>query len=434
MWRLLYPLVLTLAWPLVRLRLWRRARREPAYGRRVAERFGRVPAGIPPGCVWFHTVSAGETLAAAPLIAALTRRFPEQPFLVTTMTPTGSDQVGARLGASVHHCYAPYDFPWAVRRFYEAARPRLLVLMETELWPNLIAAAHRRGVPVLLVNARLSARSARGYRRLGALSRRMLGQLDVIACQYPDHARRFVALGAPAARVLTLGSVKFDLTLPADHPAQVAGLQQRFRFGGGVWVAGSTHAGEEAVLLAAHARLRARHPDVRLVLVPRHPVRAAEVAALCRERGLSVAMQSEPSAADAAADVVVVDVMGALLAWYGVADVAFVGGSLVAHGGHNPIEPALCGAPVLMGPSVFNFEDVVAAFRDGGALTPVADGEALTAALADAFDDPAAARDRGERGRQVVAGHGGASARLSDLIAGRIAALGAAEDNRPALG
>ncbi|MFU8817115.1 MAG: lipid IV(A) 3-deoxy-D-manno-octulosonic acid transferase [Pseudomonadales bacterium] len=423
MLRFVYQLLLVAAWPWVQLRLRWRARREPEYGQRIAERFGRLPAEIPAGCVWFHTVSAGETIAAAPLIAELAALFPTQPILVTTMTPTGSAQVRARLGERVHHCYAPYDFPWAVRRFYDRLQPRLLVLMETELWPNLIAAAAARDVPALLVNARLSARSARGYRRVGSLTRSMLGSLQYIACQYPDHAQRFIELGAPAERVLTHGSVKFDLRLPDDHAERVRALAARWGLHGPAWVAGSTHPGEETAVLAAHRWLLQRQPDARLVLVPRHPARAPEVAALCRDQGLSVARQSAPGADDASAQVIVGDTMGELLYLYGLGDVAFVGGSFADVGGHNPIEPALCGKPVLMGPVVHNFADVVAAFRDAGCLQIVADAQQLGCAVARWMDDPAARLALGLRAREVVAANGGATVRLRALLIETIDAL-----------
>ena len=200
-WRAVYRLLLLAARPWVVVRLWLRGRTEPEYRARIAERFAELPAGLPQQPVWFHTVSAGETIAAAPLIRALNGMFPDVPFLVTTMTPTGSAQVARLLGDRVAHCYAPYDFPGTVRRFYDAVQPRLLVLMETELWPNVLREASRRGVPALLVNGRLSERSAAGYRRLGALTRDMLGSLRFIACQYPLHAERFLSLGARPERL-----------------------------------------------------------------------------------------------------------------------------------------------------------------------------------------------------------------------------------------
>ncbi len=426
MWRWLYQGLLVMLWPWVHLRLRWRARREPAYGERIGERFGDVPASVTAGAIWFHTVSAGETIAAAPFVARLADDYPDQALLVTTMTPTGSAQVTARLGGRVDHCYAPYDFPWAVRRFFERVRPRLLVLMETELWPNLIDQAARRGVPVLLVNARLSERSARGYGHLGALTRGMLAQLRLVACQYPDHARRFEALGVPAARLLVLGSVKFDQTLPADHEVRVRALAERFALPAEpfapVWIAASTHPGEETLALAAHQDLRRHWPQARLILVPRHPTRADEVAKLVTERGFAVARQSRPGPADRAAAVILGDTMGELLYLYGLARLAFVGGSF-GRGGHNPIEPALCGVPVVMGPDVFNFTDVVVAFEDAGCLWRVGDGPGLSRAVVRAFDDGVGLSRHGARAAAVVAEHTGASARLIELLSAQIRAV-----------
>lgn len=426
MWRWLYQMLLVFAWPAVRLRLYWRARREPAYGERIAERYGRVPARVRRGAVWFHTVSAGETIAAAPLIGELAAAFPERPFLVTTMTPTGSAQVAARLGDRVDHCYAPYDFPWAVRRFFARTEPCLLILMETELWPNLIAEAARRGIPVSLVNARLSERSARGYRRLGALTRGMLERLRWVACQYPEHARRFAALGVPEDRLLVHGSVKFDVALPADHGARVRELRARWSLDNApVWIAASTHPGEEAMALTVHQRLRGAHPDARLLLVPRHPTRAEAVLRACREAGFDAVCVSTPSAADTSASVILGDTMGELLYLYGAADLAFVGGSFFGRGGHNPIEPALCSVAAVMGPDVFNFSDVVAAFRAADALQLVADQAALGDAVCGAFDDIRGRRERGLRAHRVVAANTGARARLRALLAREIGAAAA---------
>jgi len=425
MWNLLYQSLLLLAWPWVHVRLYWRGRREPEYRQRIAERFGRVPADIVPGGIWFHTVSAGETIAAAPLIHELAEAFAEQAFLVTTMTPTGSAQVQSRLGERVQHCYAPYDFPWAVRRFYDRAQPRLLVLMETELWPNLIAEAWRRGVPVVLVNGRLSERSARGYGRLGSLTRTMLGRLEFVACQYPEHARRFAALGVPEDRLAVHGSVKFDAALPADHGHRVAALRGRFALGDEpVWIAASTHPGEETLVLSVHERLRSCHSGARLVLVPRHPRRAPEVAELVRARGWSLALQSVPDPdIDVSAGVIIGDTMGELLYLYALGDVAMVGGSFSGTGGHNPIEPALCGVPVIMGPSIFNFTDVVERFREADCLELAAHKNELTQVLERWLADSQARRNRGSRARQVIADNAGASRRLHTLLEEQIRAV-----------
>lgn len=431
MWRTLYQALLVLAYPVVRLRLHWRARREPEYGKRISERTGRVPASVPRHPVWFHTVSAGETIAAAPVIRVLATEFPELDFLVTTMTPTGSAQVKSLLADCVAHCYAPYDFRWGVKRFYATVAPRLLVLMETELWPNLIDQASKRGIPAVLVNARLSQRSARGYARIGALTRSMLDQLSFIACQYPDHAQRFLELGAADGRVSALGSVKFDVRLPADHSERVAELKAAWSLAHRpIWIAGSTHPGEEEVVLAAHKIIRGDCPQACLLLVPRHPARAGEVERLVVAAGFSVARQSEldgsravpggASATSVAPDVIVADTMGQLLYLYGLSSVAFLGGSLVSVGGHNPIEAAVCAQPLVMGPETFNFPDVVAAFSDAGCLFLARNAEQLAAHVSNCLSNRALCRDLGNAARDVVARNTGATDRLLDLLRAEI--------------
>lgn len=411
-----YQVLLVLVWPLVRVRLWWRGRREPGYRERVAERFGHAPADLPTGAIWVHAVSAGETIAAVPMIEGLSAANPHVPLLVTTMTPTGSGEVVRRLGSKVSHCYAPYDFRWAVDAFLDRVRPRALILVETELWPNLVLRSRQRGIPVVLVNGRLSERSARGYARIGPLVAIMLAQFDLIACQSEAHRSRFLALGANPASVRVLGSVKFDLTLNDGQRTEAARLRQ-------VWglvdrpvlIAASTHPGEEEQVLEAFCTLRRTFPSTCLLLVPRHPVRATQVAELVTRKGLKVARQSELH--NSAEDVVVGDVMGALLTLYGVADIAFVGGSLVPHGGHNPIEAAVWGKPVLVGPHVFNFQAVVDGFREASALTMVADASMLADALLRLIADPAVAAAQGLKGAQVVMASAGALDRTLDALA-----------------
>ncbi len=421
-WRAAYRMLLLAARPWALLRLWLRGRREPEYRQRIPERFARLAADVPERPVWFHTVSAGETIAAAPLIASLVEAFPGVPFLVTTMTPTGSAQVKKLLGGRVAHCYAPYDFPDAVRRFFDRVRPRLLVLMETELWPNMLREAAQRDVPALLVNARLSARSAAGYGRLGALTISMLSSLRFIACQYPGHAERFLALGAAPERLGVLGSVKFDVSLPDDHAERVALLRRNWQLSTRhVWIAGSTHAGEEAVVLDAHRRLRAQLPDALLILVPRHPNRRDEVGSLIDRHGFRQGRMSTGERL-AGLDVILCDTMGDLLYLYGLSEAAFIGGSLVPVGGHNPIEAAICAQPLVMGASVFNFPDVVAMFEDAGGLCRVDDAEALASVIAAYLEDPALRRKAGDAAARVVHENAGATARLSGLLSAEIRA------------
>ncbi len=432
-----YQVILWLALPLVWVRLKLRARREPAYGERRAERLGDVPAEVRSGPIWFHTVSAGESIAAAPVIRALAEQFDDLPVLVTTMTPTGSAQVMERLGDLVDHCYAPYDFGFAVDRFYRRVAPRALILMETELWPNLIAAAARRNIPVYLINARLSARSARGYGRVAGLTRRMLEQLTYVACQSEEHRERFIELGLPPDRIAALGSVKYDVTLPegsavrTDEMRRALGLGERL-----VWIAASTHPGEDEQVLDAYASLRQSYPDLCLLLVPRHPHRADDVAAMANAAGWRVVRQSQAvpdsgaavpmdsAAEDGAAPAVVVgDVMGTLLQLYGLAHVAFVGGSLVPVGGHNPLEPALWHLPIVSGPEQFNFTEVMQELQSRGGLVTVADSKALAdvvgAWLADA--DLRATVGAGAAG--ALAENRGATVRVVSLLTDSVSGL-----------
>ena len=434
--RALYSLLLLLARPMVHLRLRWRARQTPAYGERMAERFGHVPPNIPRGVVWLHTVSAGETIAAAPLIRALAARLgsssTQQPrLLVTTMTPTGSDEVRRLFGSTVAHCYAPYDFSDAVRRFNERVDPVALVLLETEIWPNMIRLTADRNVPVVLVNARLSARSARGYARVSTLIQPVLQRLAWIACQYPADANRFRALGASAAALEVTGSIKFDVAEQHTSDLQQAQLD-RIKTAGSLegrqlWIAGSTHEGEDAILLAAHQLLRAEFPGLCLLLVPRHPERFATVAQLAADQlptqRLSGILVTDAPLEQLITDpaVLVADVMGLLRPLYGLADVAFIGGSMVALGGHNPIEAAVAGLPMIMGPGRYNFAGVCDLFTEAGCLHQVADGDELVAVVRELLRDDALRAEQGRRARELVAENAGASERLLKRLTSLVA-------------
>ncbi|MDE0224015.1 MAG: lipid IV(A) 3-deoxy-D-manno-octulosonic acid transferase [Gammaproteobacteria bacterium] len=417
--RVVYNLLLLLAWPIAWVRLFNRAKSEPAYAERRSERWGHVPENLGRDVIWFHTVSAGEAIGAAPTIRALKARMPDQRFLVTTTTPTGSEQVVERLGDIVDHCYAPYDFPWAVARFLRRVEPRALVLMETELWPNILRHTKQRGALTCLVNARLSERSARGYARVSGLTRAMLRDVDHLFCQYPETARRFEALGADKARLEVTGSIKFDLDIPSNLDSEVARLRREWTPDRPAWIAGSTHPGEEEVVLSAHAQLRDRFPNLLLVLVPRHPRRANDVAALCTQRGLSTARLSESPSARQKPDVLIVDVMGQLLYWYGVARVALLGGSLVPVGGHNPIEAAIHGTPMLMARHRFNFAEITEQFEEAGCLGLVEE-KSLAGAVAELLAHPEIGGAQSRAAREVIDRNRGAGdkllARLEEII------------------
>ncbi len=411
--RTLYTLLFHLGLPLVLLRLLWRAWRAPAYSRRIGERFAFGLPPLRPGGIWVHAVSVGESIAAAPMIRQLMARYPQLPITVTCMTPTGSERIQALFGDSVQHCYLPYDLPWAAARFLDRVQPKLAVVMETELWPNHIHQCARRGIPVALANARLSERSARGYARFARLTAPMLAKQSLIAVQTEAEAERFRQLGARRECVEVTGSIKFNLTIDPVLLERAAALRAQWEARQRpLWIAASTHAGEDEIVLAAHRQLLARHPQALLILVPRHPERFAAVAELCRKEGFASVRRSQGEAVGAGIDVLVGDTMGELLFLYALADVAFVGGSLVPNGGHNLLEPAALGKPVLSGPHLFNFLEIAAQLRDAGALREVSNAAELASAVDALWSDPAMIELMRNAGLDVLKANQGALERL----------------------
>ncbi|MFC3945169.1 3-deoxy-D-manno-octulosonic acid transferase [Pseudomonas gingeri NCPPB 3146 = LMG 5327] len=423
--RTLYTLLFHLGLPLVALRLWLRARKAPAYARRIGERFARGLPPMRPDGIWVHAVSVGESIAAAPMIRALLAQYPQLPITVTCMTPTGSERIKALFASEprIQHCYLPYDLPWAAARFLDAIRPRLAVIMETELWPNHIHQCARRGIPVALANARLSARSARGYARFARLTRPMLEEMSLIAVQTEAEAERFRQLGARPESVEVTGSIKFDLSIDPQLLARAAELRGQWQAQQRpVWIAASTHEGEDEVVLAAHRQLLASHPDALLILVPRHPERFNSVFELCRQQGFPTVRRSTAEPVSAQVSVLLGDTMGELLFLYALADSAFVGGSLVPNGGHNLLEPAALSKPVLSGPHLFNFLEIAALMREAGALQEVDDAEGLAVAVQRLFELPRDAQKMAEAGLKVMQANQGALQRLLDGL-GRLLSL-----------
>ncbi|MEX2961711.1 lipid IV(A) 3-deoxy-D-manno-octulosonic acid transferase [Microbulbifer sp. TYP-18] len=427
----LYSWLFRLALPFVLLRLWWRGRAQPDYRRRIRERCGRVPERLSRApLIWVHSVSVGETLAAVPVIARLSRRHPQWQWLVTTMTPTGSERVlqtlKPLLGGRLLHYYLPYDLPECLNPFLDRLRPQMLVIVETELWPNLLAACARREIPVLLANARLSERSARGYRRFAGLTRAMLDNLSAVVAQYPADAERFVKLGLCANKVGISGNIKFDLRIDRGLVSEAQVLAHRWRGKGrSVWLAASTHGGEEEQLLDAFAALRREFPQLLLVLVPRHPQRFDAVARLVRERGFRLKRHSSGDWPDESDQVLLGDTLGELLRFYGACDVAFVGGSLVPVGGHNMIEPAAWGIPVVCGPHLYNFATVAGMLTQAGAMRVADDGTQLVSIVANWLRDEGARQSAGLSGKQVAEANSGALEHLVDevekLAVGRLA-------------
>jgi len=423
--RWLYTLLLYLISPLVLLRLFLRARKAPAYRHRIAERFGFFTTtqklSLRKQGIWVHAVSVGETIAAAPMIRALLEQYPQYSITVTTMTPTGSERVSVLFAkeitnGQIFHVYAPYDLPDAVSRFLRRVQPRLLIVVETELWPNMIHGCARRNIPVLLANARLSEKSARGYGRLSAITAPMLREMTKVVAQNAIDGERFVELGLPRQRLVISGSVKFDLVI--DDEIKLQGKKLREIFGDRpIWIAASTHEGEDEILLAAHREVLKAHADALLILVPRHPERFNQVANLIEREGLHKQRRSIDESISPQTQVLLGDTMGELLLLFGVADVAFVGGSLVERGGHNMLEPAAWGLPIITGVSDFNFREISELLQAAGALLKFDSAAAIAAGIANLFGDLDQRKKRGAAALAVVANNRGALQKLLAQIA-----------------
>jgi 3-deoxy-D-manno-octulosonic-acid transferase len=379
--RWLYSLVFYLGSPLIWLRLLWRGRKQPEYLQHLAERYGFYAQSAPQKLIWVHAVSVGETRAAQPLIEGLLARWPEHRILLTGMTPTGREAGRAVYGERVLQAYLPYDYPGAARRFLRHFAPAFGILMETEIWPNLMVACSRYDVPVVLANARLSERSARGYGRLAALVRPAFAALAGVCAQTAGDARRLASLGA--GNVEICGNIKFDVA-PAEDKLALGDAWRHSIVQRPVWLAASTREGEEELILAAWQRLALA--DALLVLVPRHPQRFAAVANLLTQRNLAWQRRSE-AIPDADTEVWLGDSMGEMAAYYRMADIAFIGGSLLPLGGQNLIEAAACNCPVVVGPHTFNFLQATTDAIAAGAALRVADESALAETLRQLFAD-----------------------------------------------
>ena len=415
--RLLYLLAVYLTAPIISVVLLARGVTDRSYRQNFRERFG-FGARREPGGVWLHAVSVGEVQASAALVGALHRRHPQLPLTVTTFTPTGAARARALFGSVAEVRYVPYDLPGSVRRFLKRVNPRLAVIFETELWPNLYRECGRRRVPLVLASARVSERSLGRYRRLGALFRDALSQASIIAAQGEADAARFRALGADAGSTHVTGNLKFDFELPTDLAERGRRLRSHYAGEGPLWVAGSTHEGEEAAVLEAQRQVRRLHPDALLVIAPRHPARFAQVAQQLAQAGVAFGRRSDGGgAAGAAASVVLLlDSLGELLDFYAAADVAFVGGSLVPVGGHNLLEPAALGVPILTGPHNSNGAEVARLLVASGAAEIISSPQELGARVSTLLSDPAQRERMGLQGRAAVAGSRGALSKLLALI------------------
>ena len=386
-----------------------------SYLQRIGERLG---IGYPrlERCIWIHAVSVGEVVAAVPLIRALGKRFPDRPLLVTTVTPTGAARVASVFGDEVHHTYIPFEAPHVVDRFFSATNPEIALVLETEIWPNLYRGCGVRDIPLVLVSARISPRSVRSYRRLLPLFRETLSHGIIIAAQSEADAERFVSLGAAPERTRVTGNIKFDVELPPELPLRGRELRAELFGDRPVWIAASTHEGEEEIVLAAQQSLLKKHPDLLLVLVPRHPQRFPGVRDMVVKQGMRVVSRTDDEACNASTQVFLGDTMGELTLFYAASDLAFVAGSLVPVGGHNLLEPAALGLPLLSGPYVFNAQEIADMFVDRGACKLVQDSTELTAAVSGLLTDAVKASHLGDAGRQILERNRGSLARLMAMI------------------
>lgn len=413
--RFIYNVLIYLAAPMVLLmHLWR-GLRDPSYRDRLGERFGFGPV-LPGDTIWIHAVSVGEVQAAESLVKQLLARHPRHPILLTTVTPTGAARARQLFGNSVLLRYIPLDLPGSVGRFFDRVRPRLAMILETELWPNLFAECGRRKVPLVLASARISPRSIGRYRRLVPLFRQALSHGIVIAAQSEIDAARFRSIGANPARTRVIGNIKFDFQPPSG--IEELGLRWRELNAPGrpIWVAGSTHKGEEDMILDAHRAVLRRFPDALLLLVPRHPQRFEVARELLKRRGEAYTNRSSGTAIPRATSIMLGDTMGELMMFYAAADVAFVAGSLVPIGGHNLLEPASLGRPVLTGPHNFNNDAAVCLLLEAGATRIVADARQLAEAVSDLLGDNELRTSVGAAGRGVLDANRGAVDRLLKLV------------------
>lgn len=374
--------------PLILYRLAVRGLRYREYFGRWRERFGFFPDPHIRESIWIHAVSMGEVNAALPLIDALMQRHQHTPFVITTVTPTGSERVRRVYGDRVFNVYLPYDLPASIRRFLKRVRPRVSVVMETEIWPNLFLECASRDIPVILANARLSEKSFRGYGPVRPLAKQAVASVRYIAAQSATDAGRLRELGAEPDRLGVVGNLKYDMSVPPDLAEQARAMRQLWGAQRPVWIAASTHEGEELPALKAHTEVLRQFPDALLLIAPRHPERFKPVALACRNFGFVTRTRSEDGTASIGTQCFVVDTLGELLRFYATTDVAFVGGSLVPIGGHNILEPAALAVPVVVGPKTFNFADITASLLDSGAAVQIDDGEALGSVIIKLLADP----------------------------------------------
>ena len=414
---LLYSAVLYLLVPFIVLRLLVLSIRNPAYRKRIKERFGfsKIQDSNSP-VIWIHAVSVGEVHASKPLVEQIIKSYPQFQILITTMTPTGAEAVRNQLGNRVIHFYIPYDLPDAVDRFVSSIKPALLVVMETEIWPNLFHTCKKNNVPVVIANARMSEKSCNGYNRLSTLTRKTLSNVSFVIAQAQQDADHFVMLGLDKNRIKVSGSIKFDIEFPEIIRERSALLHRDLFLNRPVFIAASTHAGEEQIILSAFGKILYQHPDCLLIIAPRHPDRAGKIAEISAQSGFVTVRKSQNPKIDDRVMVYLLDTLGELPEYYAASDLAFVGGSLIPHGGHNMLEPACLGIPVITGPYNHNFSEISVMLQNAGAAWIVSDSDQLVNQVNILLADKVLRYSAGEKGKKLVEDNRGSIHRLMEII------------------
>ncbi len=418
MLRFIYSLVMYLLQPFVWLFIVIRSLKAPNYRKRINERYGFYPSQSAPKAkgIIIHAASVGEVIAATPLVRRIQQQYPELAITMTTVTPTGSDRVKSTFGDSVTHVYLPYDLPDALNRFINFIQPKACIVIETEIWPNLIRQLHKRNIPFIIANARLSARSAKRYGWVKNLLHRMFNEISLIAAQDDISGKRYLNLGYQGDLQLT-GNIKYDLVITDELSQKIVELNKNWINGRPVWIAASTHEGEEEIILQAHHSLLAKFPNLLLILVPRHPERFKPVEDLIIKGGFRYCLRSENFKLQEDTQVLLGDTMGELMLLYGVSDIAFVGGSLVKHGGHNPLEPLAFKLPVISGRYTFNFPEVFAKLREVCGVLEINENPTALYSAVEKFLLSEEARQRyGNAGHEVLIENRGALQRLLNLL------------------
>ncbi|MCF6438003.1 lipid IV(A) 3-deoxy-D-manno-octulosonic acid transferase [Pseudoalteromonas luteoviolacea] len=414
MTRFIYSLILLLLAPLIAFYLYHiRGKKNQGYKSHFSQRFGTVSSHFPQEAIIIHCASVGEVLAAAPLIKKIQCQHSAHPVIITTNTPTGRAEINRQFKESVHICYLPIDFGFAARRFMQRLKPKLIVVLETELWPNLFHYANQNQCPVAIINARLSDKSLRGYQKFSSLSKNIMDNITVLASHNDEDAQRFMTLGLKQDKITTTGSIKFDVNLSHSEMEQLAVLKSQLG-DRPVWIAGSTHPGEHEQIIEIHKQLLKETPTALLVIAPRHPEQFNPVATLLSDSGLSFGRRSE--AYDTINQVLLADTLGELKFLYGCADIAFVGGSLIERGGHNPLEAAASAIGVLSGPSTYNFSHIYPQLISANGAQICSDKNELLQQLNLYLRDNTAAKELGKNAHTCLASNQGAIDRTLDII------------------